>query len=186
MDYFFQTKSLSVHIGQERNDFMCCFWVTKLHLSLCDPMDCSMPGLPVLYISWSLLKFISIESVMLSNHLILCHPLLLLPSVFPSMWVFSNELTLQIRWPKYWSFNFSITPSNEYSELISFRIDWFAFLAVQGTLKSLLQHHNSKASIFGAQPSLWSNSHIHTWLLEKPGSFGFWSILWLYGSLMAK
>ena len=89
----------------------------------------------------------SIESVMQSNHLILCHPLLLLPSVFPSIRVFSNESALHIRWPKYWSFSFSICPSNEYSRLISFRIDWFDLLAVQGTLKSLLQQHSSKESI---------------------------------------
>ena len=87
----------------------------------------------------------SIESVMLSNHLILCHPLLLLPSIFPSIRVFSNESALRIRWPKYWSF--SISPSNEYSRLISYRIDWFDLLAVQGALKSLLQHHSSKASV---------------------------------------
>ena len=90
---------------------------------------------------------VSIESVMPSNHLILCHPLLLLPSVFPSIRVFSNELALCIWWPKYWSFSFSISPSNEYSGLISFKIDWFDLLAVQGTLKNVLQHHNSKASI---------------------------------------
>ena len=96
-------------------------------------------------ISQSLLKFMSIESVMPSNHLILCYPLLLLPSVFPSIRVFSNESALFIRWPKYWSF--SISPLNEYPGLISFRIDWFDLLAVQGTLKSLLQHHSSKASI---------------------------------------
>ena len=95
-------------------------------------------------ISQSLLKFMCIESVMLSYHLILCHPLLL-PSVFPSIGVFSNELVLRIRWPKYWSF--SISPSNEYSGLISFRTDWMDLLAVQGTLKSLLQHHSSKASV---------------------------------------
>ena len=98
-------------------------------------------------ISQSLLRCMSIESVMLSNHLILCCPLLLLPSIFPSIRVFSSELALHMRWPKQWSFSFSITPSNEYSGLISFRIDWFDLLAVQGTLKSLLQHHNSKASI---------------------------------------
>ena len=95
----------------------------------------------------SLLKLMSIESVMPSNHLILCCTLLLLPSVFPSIRVFSNESVLHIRWPKYWNFSFSISPSNEYSELISFRIAWFDLLAVQGTLKSLLQHHSSKASI---------------------------------------
>ena len=89
----------------------------------------------------------SIELVMPSNHLILCHPLLLLPSIFPSIRVFSSESVLHIRWPKYWSFSFSISPFSEYSGLISFKIDWFDFLAVQGTLKSLLQHHSSKASI---------------------------------------
>ena len=98
-------------------------------------------------ISWSLLRFMSIKSVLLSNHLILCCPLLLWPSVFPSIRVFSSELALRIRWPKYWSFSFSISPSSEYSGLISFRIGWFDLLAVQGTLKSFLQHHNSKASI---------------------------------------
>ena len=98
-------------------------------------------------IYWSLLKLISIESTMPSNHLILCRPLLLLPSIFSSIRVFSNESTLGIRWPKYWSFSFIISPSNEYSGLISFRIDWFDLLAVQGTLKSLLQDHSSKASV---------------------------------------
>ena len=96
--------------------------------------------------SQSLLRLMSIESVMPSSHLILCRPLLLLPSIFPSIRVFSNESVLHIRWPKYWSFSFSISPSNEYSELISFRMDWLDLLAVQGTLKSLLQHHSSKAS----------------------------------------
>ena len=98
-------------------------------------------------ISWSLLKFMSIESVMPSNHLILCHPLLLLPLIFPSIRVFSSESVLCIRWPKYWSFSFSISPSNEYSGLISFRMDWLDLLAIQGALKSLLQYHSSKASI---------------------------------------
>ena len=98
-------------------------------------------------ISQSLLKFMSIESVMPSNHLVLCHPLLLLSSIFPSLRVFSNESTLHIRWPKYWSISFSISSSNEYSGLISFRIDWFDLLAVHGTLKSLLQHHSLKAPI---------------------------------------
>ena len=99
-------------------------------------------------ISQSLLKLMSMESVMPSNHLILCCPLLLLPLIFPSIRVFSRELALHIRWPKYWSFSFSIIPSNEHSGLISFRMDWFDLLAVQGTLKSLLQHHSLKASIF--------------------------------------
>ena len=98
-------------------------------------------------ISWSLLKLMSIESVMTSNHLTLCCPLLLPPSIFPSIRVFSNESVLYIRWPKFWSFSFSISPSNEYSGLISFRMDWLGLLAVQGTLKSLLQHHSSKASV---------------------------------------
>ena len=102
---------------------------------------------PVLTISWSLLKLMSIESVMPSSHLILCCPLLLPPSIFPSIRVFSNESILHIRWPKYWSFSFSISPSNEYSGLTSFRIDWLDLFAVQGTLKSLLQYHSSKASI---------------------------------------
>ena len=97
--------------------------------------------------SWSLLKLVSIELVMPSSHLILSRPLLLLPSVLPSIRIFSNESVLCIRWPKYWSFSFSISPSNAYSGLISFRIDWFDLLAVQGTFKSLLQHHSSKASI---------------------------------------
>ena len=97
--------------------------------------------------SRSLLRLIPIELVMPSSHLILCHPLLLLPSIIPSIRVFSNESVLHIRWPKYWSFSFSISPSNEYSRLISFRMDWLDLLAVQGTLKSLLQHHSSKASI---------------------------------------
>ena len=97
--------------------------------------------------SWSLLKLMSIESAMPSNHLIFCHPLLLLPSIFPSIKVYSNGSVLLIRWPKYWSFSFSISPSNEYSRLISFRMDWLDLLAVQGTLKSLLQHHSSKASV---------------------------------------
>ena len=123
---------------------------------LCDPMDCSIPGFPVHH--QSLLKLMSIKSVMPFNHLILCHQSFL-PSIFPNIRVFSNESLLRIRWPKYWSF--SISPSNECAGLISFRIDWLDLLAVQGTLKSLLQHHTSKASIFGAQPSLWSNSQIH-------------------------
>ena len=97
--------------------------------------------------SWSLLKLMSIELVMPFSHLILCRPLLLLPSIFPSIRVFSNESALRIRWPKYWSFSFSISPSNEYLGLISFRMDWFDLLAVQRTLKSLLQHHSSKASV---------------------------------------
>ena len=106
-----------------------------------------MPGPLSITNSRSLLKLMSIASGMPSNHLILCHPLLILPSIFPSIRVFSKESVLSIRWPKYWSFSFSISPFNEYSGQISFRIDWFDHLAVQGTIKSLLQHHSSEASI---------------------------------------
>ena len=113
--------------------------------------------------SLSLLKLMSIESVMPSNHLTLCHPLLLLPSIFTSIRVFANWSVLCIM-----RFSFSICPSNEYSGLISFRMDWFDLLAVQGTLKNLFQHRSSKASILWCSVSLWSNPHIHTWVLEKP------------------
>ena len=123
-------------------------------------------------ISRSLLKLMSIESIMLSNHLILCRHFLLLPSIFPSIRVFSNKWALCIRWPKYWSFNFSISPFfriDEYSELISFRIDWFDLLAVQGTLLRVLSSTTvGKHQFFGTQSSLWSNFHVHTRLLEKP------------------
>ena len=118
-------------------------------------------------ISHSFLKLMSIKLVMPSNHLILCRPLLLLPSIFPSIRVFSNQSVLHIRWPKYWSFSFSISPSNEYSGMISFRMDWLDLLAVQETLKSLLQHYSS-ASILRHSAFFMSNSHIHTRLLEKP------------------
>ena len=114
--------------------------------TFCEPMDCSTPGLPVLHNSQSLLKLMSIESVTPSNHLILCRPLLLPPSIFSSIRVFYSESVLHIRWPKYWSFSFSMSPSNEYSGLISFSMDWLDLLAVQGTLKRLCQHHSSKAS----------------------------------------
>ena len=117
--------------------------------------------------SWSSLKLVSIESVMPSSHLILCRPLLLLPSIPPSIKAFSNESTLRMRWPKYWSFSFSISPFKEHPGLISFRMDWLDLLEVQGTLKSLLQHHSSKASFFGTHLSSQSNLHIHTWPLEK-------------------
>ena len=112
--------------------------------------------------SWNLLKLMSIESVMPSNYLSLCHPLLLLPSIIPSIRIFSNESVVCIRWPKYWSFSFSISPSNEYSGLISFRMDWLDLLAIQRTLKSLLQHHSSKASILRCSAFFMSSSHIHT------------------------
>ena len=115
-------------------------------------------------ISWSLLKLLSIESVMPSNHLILCCSQLL-PSVFRSIRVFPNESAFHVRWPKYWSFSFSTSPSNEYSGLISFRVDWFDLLAVQGVFSSTTVR---KHQFLGAQPSLWSSSHIHLWLLQKP------------------
>src|SRR5574340_1118576 len=113
-------------------------------MSICDPMDCSTPGF-------------SIASVMPSNHVILCHSLLLPPSIFPSITVFSIESFLHIRWPKYWSFSFSISPFNEYLGLISFNIDWFDLLAVQGTHRNLLQHHSLKASILWFSGFLWSS-----------------------------
>ena len=112
--------------------------------------------------SWRLLKPMSIELVMPSSHLILCHPLLLPPSIPPSIRVFSNESTLRIRWPKYGIFSFSISPSNEHSGLMSFRMDWLDLLTVRRTLKSLLQHHSSKHQFFSTQLSSQSNSHIHT------------------------
>ena len=121
--------------------------VAQSYPTLSDPIDFSMSGLLVHHQPWSLLKLMSIGSVMPSSHIILCHPLLLLPSILHSIGVFSNKLILPIRWPKYWRLSFSISPSNDYLGLISFRIDWLDLLAVQGTLKSLLQHHSSKASI---------------------------------------
>ena len=128
----------------------------------CDPMNCSTPGLPVHHQPWSLPKLMSIESVMPFSHLILSRPLLLLPPIPPSIRVFSNESTFCMRWPKYCSFSFNISPSNEHPGLVSFRMDWLDLLAVQGTLKSLLQTTVQKHQFFGAQPSSQSNSHIHT------------------------
>ena len=126
----------------------CCCSVANPCPALCNHMDCSTPGFSVLHCLPELTQLMSIQFLMPSNHLILCCPFLLLPSIFPSIRVFSNELSLCIRWPKYWSFSvsFSMSSSNEYSGLISFKIDWFYLLAVWGTLKSLLQHHNLKAS----------------------------------------
>ena len=131
-------------------------------------MDCSTPGFPV-HQQLAELAQTHVHRVGDAIHpLILCHSLLLLLSIFPSIRVFSNELALCIRWPKYWSFSFSISPSNEYSGLISFRIDWLDLMAVQGTLENLLHHNSSKASVVQCSPSFWSNSHIHTRLLGKP------------------
>ena len=135
--------------GVEHSDLAvicgCCL-VAQSCLTLCDSMNCSSKSFLSFTIYQSLLKLMPIESVMPSNHLILCRCLLLLSSVFPSIRVFSNEPALRFIWPKYWSFSFSVSPSKEYSGLISFRIDWLDLLAVQGTLKSLLQHHSLKAS----------------------------------------
>ena len=129
-------------------------------LTLWDPMNCSMPGLPVHHqlpeFTQTHVHWVSMPS----NHLVLCRPLLLLPSIFSRIRVFSNESVLRIRWPKYWNFSFSISPSNEYSGLISFRMDWLDFLAVQGTLKSLLQHHSSTAS------SIWLVLNTPAWVVR--------------------
>ena len=131
--------------------------------------------------SQNLLKLVSIESVISSNHLILCRPLLFPSSIFPSIRVFSNESFLCIRWPEYWLFSFSISPSNEYSELISFKINWFDLLAIQGTLKIFPNTTVQKYHFFSPQPSLWSNSHIHTWLLKEPQ---LWLLsAWTFGPL---
>ena len=147
----------------------CCYFsVTQSCPTLSDPMDCSMPVSLSLRISQSLPNFMFIASVMSSSHLILWCPLLLLPSIFPSIRDFTNESDVHIRWPKYWSFSFSISSSNEYSGLISFRIDWFDLLAVQGTFRSLFQHHSSRHQFFGALPSLRSSSHNHAWPLGRP------------------
>ena len=144
------THATSFHPGKmsiARYDCLCFQFslVAQLCLTLCNPMDCSTPGFLSITNSCNLLKLMSIESVMPPNHLILCCPLLLPPSIFPSIRVFSDESVLHIRQPKYWNFSVSISPSNEYSELISFRMDWLDLLAVQVSLKSLLQHHSSKA-----------------------------------------
>ena len=163
---------------QQSDSVICCCSVTQSCLTLWDSMDCSMPGFSITDFQ-SLLKLMFIQSVMPSSHLILCCPFLLLSLIFPSIRVFSNESVLCIRWPKYWSFSFSISPSNDYSGLISFRINWFDLFAVQGTLKSLLQHQNLKASILLHSLFLLSSSHICIWLLEK-------TIVWLYGPLLTK
>ena len=135
-------------------------WLSHVHLFATPWTAACQVSLSVTN-SQSFLKLMSIKSVMPSNYLILCHPLFLLPSIIPRVRVFSNESVLHIRWPKYWSFSFSITPFNEYPGEISFRMDWFDFLAVQGTLKSLLQHHSLKASVLWHSAFFWSNSHTY-------------------------
>ena len=141
--------------------FHCCCSVAQLCLLFVTLWTAAHWGLLTFTISWNVLKLVSVELVMPSSHLILCCPLLLLPSIFPSIKVFSNESTLHIRWPKYWSFSFSIIPFKEHPGLIS-RMHWLDLLAVQGTLKSLLQHHSSKASILCCSAFFKANSHIHT------------------------
>ena len=137
--------------------------------TLCNPMNCSTSGLPVLR-SWSLLKFMSLVLTMPSNHLILCHPLFLLPSTFPSTRVYSNESALHIRWPKYWSFSFSISPSNEYSGLTGLTLGLTGLISLLSKRLSRVFSGTTlwKHQFFGAQHSLWSTSHICTWPLEKP------------------
>ena len=156
--------------------------VAQSRSTLCDPMDCSVPGFPITN-SQSLLKLMSIESVMPSNYLILCCPLLLSPSIFPSIRVFSNESVLRIRWPKYWSFSFSISPSNEYSGLISFRMDWLDLLEVQGTLKSLIQHHSSKASILRCS-AFFIVQLSHPYMTEKTIALTKWTFVGKVMSLL--
>ena len=152
-NYYLQEDQIAIWKREYHHNTTCLYHiiqfssVVELFPTLCDPMDCSMPGLPVHHHSRSPPKPMSSESVMPSNHFILCRPLLLLTSIFPSIRVFSNESALHVRWPKYWSFNFNISPSNEHPGLISFRVNWMDLLTVQGTLRSLLQHHSSKASI---------------------------------------
>ena len=157
--------------------------VAKQFPTLCDHMNCSTPGLPVhhqlLEFTETQIKVMSIESVMPSSHLIFCHSLLLLPSIFPSIRVFSSESVLHIRWPKYWSFSFSISPSNEYSGLISSKIDRFDLFAVQGTLKSLHQHHSSKASILQCS-ALFMVQLSHPYMITEK------TIVWLDGPLSSK
>ena len=154
--------------------------LSPVQLLSCDPTNCSTPGLPVHHQLPELAQTHIHLLAMPSNHLILCRPFLLLPSIFPTIGVFSNELALCIRWPKYWSFSFSISPSNEYSRLIAFRIDGFDRLAIQGTLKSLLQHHSSKASIL--HPSAFfivqlSHPYITT---RKTIALAIWRLVHLY------
>ena len=144
--------------------------VAQSCLTLCNPMDCNTPGLPVYH------QLLELAQTHVHPTISSCCLLLLLPSIFPSIRVFSNELVLHIRWPKYWSFSFSINPFNEHSGLVSSRMDWLDLLAGQGTLKSS-PTPVKKHQFFGAQPSLWSNSHIHTWLLEKTIALTRWTFV---------
>ena len=157
----------------------CCYCLVNKPRPLCDSLGCSVQASLSFVISRSLLKFRSFESVMLSNHLIFCHPLFLLPPLFPSIKVFSNESALHIRWPKYQNFSFNISPSSEYPGLISFGMDWLDLLAVQGSLKSLLQHHRSKASIH------WCSAFFIV-QFSYPYMTAGKTITWLDGSLLSK
>ena len=147
--------------------------VAQLCQTLCNPMDCSMPGLPVHHQLAEFTQLMFIETVVPSNHLMLCLPLLLPPSIFPSIRAFSNESVLHIRWPKYWSFSFNISPSNEYSGLISFRMDWLDLLVVQGTLKSLL-HMGHSCLVFIISGNKWNVS-----LLYVMFNIGVWHVVYL-------
>ena len=160
-------KNIISFVSYNLEYFLSCSF-TRLRLTLCNPMYCSTPGPLSLTISRGLPKFLSITLVMLSRHLILQCPLLLLPSIFPSIREFSNELCINNKWPKYWSFSFSISPSNKNSGLISLKIDWFDLLAFQGTFRSLLQQHSLRHQFFGVLPSLWSSSHNCMWPLGRP------------------
>ena len=153
-----QEKSLSYF---HRHQSLECCYCSVMSNSV-TPMECSIPGFLYFITSWSLLKLRPIELMTPSNHLILCHPLQLLPSIFPNIWDFSNKLALYIWWSKYWSFSFSISPSNEYSGLISFRMDWLDLLVVQGLSRVFSNTTVQKHQFFSTQLSLESNSHIHT------------------------
>ena len=161
----FILRNLGIHLSLSSVSFSS---VTQLRLTLLTPCTAAHQASLSIANSQSLFKLMSIELVMPSNHLILCRPLLLLPSIFPSIRVFSNESVLRIRLPKYWNFSFSICPSNEYSELVFFRIDWFDSLQSKGLSRVVSNTTVQKHQFFCAQLSLWSNSHSYTWLLEKP------------------
>ena len=162
-DTFKELYSFSVSAAANYHKLCCCcFSLNKS--GFFRTMDCTMQGFPVLQNLLEFAQLMPIESVMPSNYLILCHPLLFLPSVFPNIKVFSNELAVLIRWPRYC--NFSISPSNEYSGFISFRLDWFDLL--KGLSRVFSSTTVQRHQFFSTQPSLWPNSHIHTWLLEKP------------------
>ena len=173
MKAFLRVSQQNCHMWEQTRRVSCSYALKNLssvqslsHVRLCNSMDCNTPtGFPVLHISLSLLKLMSIELVMPSNHLILCRTLLLSPSILPSIRVFSNESVIHIRWPKYWSISFNISPPNEHSGLISFRVDWLDLLAAQGTLESSPTPQFKNISYSG---SAFFIVQLHTWLLEKP------------------